>query len=402
MNNLHIEAKKRSDNRTVLLRFNYTYKGRRYFPTGVVIPLQDFDGSNLEKPVLKSHPNHRHYNSIITNVVHRITAIQSTLILQRKAPTADLVFQMFNENEEVEVEKINDPIIKSLFQEFLLFKGPTASTYKLYKTTFEQFEECFKNVRVSDFDSVRWAQFRDFLQKKKNHSTNTICIRLRKLRTFIIYLKEVKKLAVPLGEFNVPEEERKKISMDTTDLNKVRNYSPTTEAMKQIQDLCLIQCYTCLRISDLRGLSPFHIIERKGRKFISMIAYKSKKHMMIPLTDEVDAILAKYNYSPPVVAEQYYNRELKKLLRLSGVDRTIETIEYDKNGEKIKKRKPLWSVFTNHCCTRSAVYYFLQYFSLLQVSAIVGKDKDTILKYYCPKVTEDDIANLVESSRFWK
>ena len=92
--------------------------------------------------------------------------------------------------------------------------------------------------------------------------------------------------------------------------------------------------------------------------FISMAAYKTNKPIMIPLNDVAWNILKKYEFVLPSITEQHYNREIKKLLRLSGISTTFEWQTYDDNGRKILKSKFLYEIFTNHCCSRTAIIYF--------------------------------------------
>lgn len=89
---LKLEPKKR-DGETVVLRFAYTNKTRKYFSTGVIIPISDFKSGVLQKPVKSSHPNAAHLNRLVDQVYSKIMSIQSQLLREDKVPTADLVHQ---------------------------------------------------------------------------------------------------------------------------------------------------------------------------------------------------------------------------------------------------------------------------------------------------------------------
>lgn len=397
MNNLKIEAKKRQDGRTVLLRFSYTNQGRKYFSTGVIISADQFDPKNVEKPVNKSHPNHRRLNGQIQEILSRIDNIRSRLVLEKIAPTAETVFHLFHQNDELKVGDANDPKVSALYDEFLGAKNYGAATEKLYRTLFKQFDQCYKALKVSEFDIQAWNGFKTFLAtrkvkgEKRTRAANTICIRLAKLKAFVKHLK-ANGYHIPLSTFPMPKEEVKMVGMDLRELDLIRKYTPETEAYKRIKDLCLFQCFTGLRISDLKRLDKSHIVDRDGQACIKMNAYKTDRKIFIPLTAEGLEILNRYAFVLPVCVEQYYNRGLKKLLNLAGIHRAIEWQTYDANGAKVIKRKRLCDIFTNHCCSRTAItYWFSEGWAPHEVAAIVGKSHDTIMKYYLAKATEDDI-----------
>lgn len=60
-----------------------------------------------------------------------------------------------------------------------------------------------------------------------------------------------------------------------------------------------------------------------------MAAYKTNKPIMIPLNDVAWNILKKYEFVLPSITEQHYNREIKKLRRLSGISTTFQWQTYD-------------------------------------------------------------------------
>ncbi|HEX6889328.1 MAG TPA: phage integrase SAM-like domain-containing protein, partial [Chryseolinea sp.] len=270
-------------------------------------------------------------------------------------------------------------------------KAFSAATKKLYQNLHDQLLEWCPSICLEEFDLQQWTEFRNFLKHKKKHSTNTICIRLNKLKAMIKYLKSTGH-KIPLANFPLPQEEIKKVFLDLKDLELLVDYAPLTVAMGEIKDLFLFQCYTALRVSDLKRLSMIHLKKFEEMNFISMSAYKTNKPIMIPLNDIAWNILEKHKFVLPSITEQHYNREIKKLLRLAGVSTTFEWQTYDDNGKKIFKTKFLYEIFTNHCCSRTAIkYFFSRGYTPDQVARIVGKSLDTIMSYYYEEASEDDI-----------
>jgi integrase len=391
---LTLEAKKTSKQNYVLLRFSYSCRTRKYISTGVVIPRNDFNAGSLEKPVLKTNPKHNHFNREIGNVYSKIMAIKAQLILESKEPSADLLYAIYQNTKVVKVEEEKDPLLSDLFNQYLSSMNYAAATLKLYKTAFDQFSGFFKSIKASEFDLNAWNEFKTHLGKTRN--ANTVYIRLSKLKATITFLK-AQKHSIPIDSFPMPKEVIKKVALDFDSLQKVVDYHPETEALIRIKDLCLFQCYTGLRISDLMRLDRCHIRNENGVSLISMNAYKTNKPLLIPLREAL-VILEKYNYELPIVKEQYYNRELKRLVKLANADKIIEWQSYDDNGKKVIIRELLSKNFSNHCCSRSAItYFFTLGFTPNQVADIVGKSMDTIMTYYYTKSSRSEIINKFKS-----
>jgi len=113
---------------------------------------------------------------------------------------------------------------------------------------------------------------------------------------------------------------------------------------------------------------------------------------MIPLSKIALDILRKHDFALPYLTEQYYNKEIKTLIRDAGVTTAFEWQAYDLKGNKLYRNKFLYEVFTNHCCSRTAIkYFFSRGYTPDQVSRIVGKSLETIMSYYYERATENDI-----------
>jgi hypothetical protein len=109
--------------------------------------------------------------------------------LDRESGQADLVYQLHNQKRNIEVESKNKRPFTSIFEQFLDEKAFSAATKKLYQDLHDQLLEWCSSVCLEEFDLRQWTEFRNFLKHKKKHSTNTICIRLNKLKAMIKYLK---------------------------------------------------------------------------------------------------------------------------------------------------------------------------------------------------------------------
>jgi hypothetical protein len=126
-----------------------------------------------------------------------------------------------------------------------------------------------------------------------------------------------------------------------------------------------------------------------------MKALKTGKQLCIPLNPDVTAILNKYKHKLPILSTQYYKRELKKLVKLAGVDKEISWMFYNREKKDKDDKKVLLSeVFSNHCCSRSAITYFFDLgFASNQIAEMFGKSLRTMMAYYYGRSSENEIFN---------
>ena len=387
---LTIEPKRCADGKTVLLRYAYANKTRKYFSTGIKIPESDFKKGVVLKPVRSSNPNAAHLNRMAEQVYNRLISIQTQLQREDKIPTADLVYYLYHRVETVAVTKAMNSKLSVAFAEFLKAADYDAATEKLYKTLYSHLLSCYGDVSLAGYDLDEWHRFRFYL-KSKRLTANTICIRLSKLKHFLKFIRQ-QGVEINIDQFPMPKEEIKMVSLDTVSLQKIIDHKPQSFAMELVRDLCLFQCFTGLRISDLKRLNKNHVAEAgQGLFQISMRALKTNNPMLIPLTEEAISILRKYNFHFPEVTEQHYNRKLKKLAEAAGIDEEIEWLSYDDQGRKSFKRKKLSQLITSHACARTAISYLMSRYEPKIVARIVGKSMDTIMKYYYGRSTKADI-----------
>jgi hypothetical protein len=126
---LKVVAKKAS-NGNVRLLISYACQTRVLFATRVIIPLQDFNQGNVEKPVAKSNPNADYLNQNVSLLFHELQQIISTLRREDKIPTADVVSRLHHDKTRVVLKPLKSSSFNELFQTFLDEKNFSAATLK--------------------------------------------------------------------------------------------------------------------------------------------------------------------------------------------------------------------------------------------------------------------------------
>ena len=151
--------------------------------------------------------------------------------------------------------------------------------------------------------------------------------------------------------------------------------------MEKIRDLFIISCYTGLRESDMKMITPDAIYTQGSQKMLRIKMVKTGYEYSIPLAKEVLTILAKYNYSSPKVSQQKYNQLIKKVAQI------VVTGTGFKNKSSGNKRKTesvnRCDLFTTHTGRRTFGRRFLDKGgSLVVLSKIFGhSDTSTTLRY---------------------
>lgn len=128
------------------------------------------------------------------------------------------------------------------------------------------------------------------------------------------------------------------------DLNDVPDLIP-------VRDLFIIGLYTGLRISDLKRIKLNLIVKVKNQLYLIITQKKVKVKVKIPLTDLVMLLIKKYK-GVPQMSEQHFNRNVKEVCRLAGLDHHIEITEYRVGGSKILLT-PFYLEVSAHTCRRS-------------------------------------------------
>lgn len=101
-------------------------------------------------------------------------------------------------------------------------------------------------------------------------------------------------------------------------INKINHKIPKDNPLFNVSNWFLLQCYTGLRVGDLKHLRVKEILA-SGRIIIQ--TSKTGTTVSQPLNDEVRKILE--SMSPFNVTEQEYNRQLKSLAALAGITKNL-------------------------------------------------------------------------------
>lgn len=129
---------------------------------------------------------------------------------------------------------------------------------------------------------------------------------------------------------------------------------PKNPGLDVQRDIFIFQCFIGCRVSDLRQLKKSNVINGA----VEYIPRKTKEGrpitVRVPLSPTAQEILDRYHDTPgdkllPFICDQDYNRDIKKMLRLAGIDRQVTVINPLTREEE---QHPIWDVATSHMARR--------------------------------------------------
>lgn len=123
----------------------------------------------------------------------------------------------------------------------------------------------------------------------------------------------------------------------------------------QCRDLFLFCCFSGLRYSDALKLLKTDI----HTDHIRIVTRKTSDPLTIELNDTTRAILQRYADTPgthalPTLAIYRYNRHLKTIAHLAGIDAPVSRVWWV-GSQRHEKSLPKWQAMSSHCARRTFV-----------------------------------------------
>ena len=114
---------------------------------------------------------------------------------------------------------------------------------------------------------------------------------------------------------------RETIFLTMDELDKLDKFCPENKQLRQIKDLFLFQCYTGISFGDIWG--KWEIKQHDNEFIIFGTRNKNGQRFYVPLSQQALSILEKYEMKLPKYCNAPYNRILKELAVLCGIEKRI-------------------------------------------------------------------------------
>ena len=132
---------------------------------------------------------------------------------------------------------------------------------------------------------------------------------------------------------------------------------PDNPGLDVQRDIFVFQCFIGCRVGDLMKMTKANVINGA----IEYVPRKTKEGrpytVRVPLSPTALEILERYKDQPdgrllPFICEQDYNRDIKKMIKLAGIDRVVTTLNTITREEE---KHPIWEVASSHMARRVLV-----------------------------------------------
>lgn len=296
----------------------------------------------------------------------------------------------------------NTPIAKRTIQHYTTTKNKVIA--------YEKF--LGKRVLLRDINIDFHTNFIEYLENEQHLNPNTIGGYIDDIKLFCSNAAR-KGIEIPndyrFTEFYSPSNKTKDIYLNEEEINKIYNASFDHEHLDNARDWFIIGLRTGLRISDFLQLTKKNLNDG----FIEKTTEKTEFPVIIPLHDQVKAILKKRNGNfPRKISDQRFNEYIKKVCKDVGIKDMVEgakicEIEID-NTENGKKKKihrkkfgkfPKHELVSSHICRRSFATNLYGKIDTLTIMKITGhKTEKQFLEYI--KITPKEYAEKLKD--FWK
>lgn len=287
------------------------------------------------------------------------------------------------------------------------------ATVKSVRLALEQFTKFQKETRREyDFDDIDMNFYYAYTAhlKKKGCSINTYGKYIKELKTIMA-------AAESEGHHNNHLWRDKKFRCTRVDVDSIYLTKEDLDAIMAAdlsgypvgydlaRDIFMIGVWTAQRVSDYNNIKkedfsvltknvmkeepdPKHPgqmrawIEEQEITYLSIRQQKTGTKVAIPCNSALKAILEKYNYQVPHLAEQVINRYIKDIARIAGLTELVE-IETTKGGTPMKIKLEKYKLVHNHTARRTgATLMYLAGVDLYDIMKVTGHSSPKMLKKY--------------------
>ena len=283
-------------------------------------------------------------------------------------------------------------------------KPMSSGTLTVYRTVRNVVEE-FTSKKGYDlkFDSLQLQFYDDFvhyLKFTKHFSTNTLGKYIKTVKTVLREANEkglTENIQYRSKRFKVLTEASDKIYLDRAELQKMVDLDLSDNfRLERARDLFIVGCWTGLRFSDYKDISPKSI----SGDFLRIMQIKTKIEVVIPIHADVRAIMSRYkdkteNSIPPTISNPKMNEYIKEVSLQAGIDGITET-RFTKAGKTTVKKAAKHQLVTTHTARRSfATNMYLMGVPSLTIMAITGHKTETSFMKYIKITPEEHAKNMM-------
>ena len=187
-----------------------------------------------------------------------------------------------------------------------------------------------RDIKLIDLDYNFIENFDYYMKVEKKNSQITINKKIQRLKKVIKLARKQKLIDFnPFEEHKVKQAKTQILFLTKDELEKLKNWKPKSEAIEKVLDCYIFCCYTGLGYREMFSLKKSDLkTDDEGVVWIYKQREKTERYFSIPLIfTEPVGILEKYeteeDFLLPRVSNQYFNRILKEIADLLGINKKL-------------------------------------------------------------------------------
>jgi len=263
--------------------------------------------------------------------------------------------------------------------------------YQMIKNKLSKFEtEINKKHLIKEVNLEFKDKFEAFSAKHK-FSNNTVASDLHFIRIMCRHAgKRGIKISNHLDEIGLPFEDVETTYLTFAELDIIKKTKLST-ALANHRDWLIVSCYTGQRVSDFMRFKKSMIRYHDKMPLIEFKQVKGSKELTLPVHKEIIEILQRRGDFPPPVTGEAYNRAVKKVCELAGLDEVIYgakkmNVGKDAAGKNMFRMVhgmyPKHELIASHVGRRSfASNYYDKIPTSLLIAATGHKTEEMFLRY---------------------
>lgn len=287
----------------------------------------------------------------------------------------------------------------------------TARNLKGFQRIFNEYQGVYTDKRIKeltkegkplrqpqaiDFEDVTfdfYNSFKNFLTDE-GYKLNTVGRFIKQLKYFMSKSLAEKKHSnreFKESAFTSMTEEVFTVSLTPEELDKIYNYDLSHDKrMETARDKFIVLCETALRVSDYDKIDV-NIRTVNGTPLIFLYQTKTADPVIIPLTERMEEVLAKYDGKLPRIHEVYVNKYIKSIAYQCGITEQLRW-EATKYGKRYPKVEYKWKLISCHTGRRSAASnMYRSGIPTLDIMRLTGhKTEKEFLKYI--RLSNEEVA----------
>lgn len=317
-------------NGTGLIQIRAYSKGKcKYFTTNIYVT--PYQWSKKLKKVI-DHPNTFQYNAAIRRQLDELEAY---------------VYEWTKKHGSMTLQQVEDYYRYEDVQSFTAFwkyeleqdTKLTKETKKKHKTALNYWIRFRQDVKFSELTFNLIHDFDTFLFSQNLH-TNTVYTHHKQVRKYInlAISKQMFDLNKnPYIRFTPKTKPTERVVLTQEEVKRIEDLTFDKEQafLETIRDMFLFSCYTGLRFSDTKSIRYENLEKDQDGYVLNIVAQKTNKQLILPLyrlyEKKPEKLILKYQVDKfsdkglvfYAYTNQYFNRALKKVARLAGINKAI-------------------------------------------------------------------------------